>query len=417
MEVARTVICRIKTTEEDFNKLYDTVEAFNDACNYVSETAFRKSCFDPVALHRLTYRIVRTIFRLPANLAVQAIENVAKSYRSKRGWLNRFDKGSINLDGRLFCLLRNKGFRASISTVCGRIKPKLAIGEYQRTLLENPVARAKLVLKNSRFYLRISVTYEVLPKGGDEPVGVDVGVRKLLAASNGFAVKGGTMKARRLRFEALRDSLRNKGTPSAKRRLKRLAGREKRWMKTLLHQASRAFVDSLEDEEYVVLERLYGVGEKARPKKNPEAVFQSWAINRLQQLINYKCEESGIPVVFVKPDFTSQRCPRCGTIDKNNRRSQALFRCISCGFQHNADFVASINLRELARGGWAVVSQPYAVYETRKLPSNSFIPRGQVNGAADYLQDALKWDLQGLQQWSALPAQNHQDVDLSSANK
>ncbi len=218
MEVARTVICRIKTNEEDFNKLSDTVEAFNDACNYVSETAFRKSCFDSVALHRLTYRIVRTIFRLPANLAVQAIGNVAKSYRSRseREWLHRFDERSINLDGRLFCLLRDKGFRASISTVYGRIKSKLAIGEYQRTLLANPVAKARVVLKNGRFYLHISVTYEVLPKGGDEPVGVDVGVRKLLAASNGFAVKGGTMKARRLRFEALRDSLRNKGTPLCK---------------------------------------------------------------------------------------------------------------------------------------------------------------------------------------------------------
>ncbi len=188
-------------------------------------------------------------------------------------------------------------------------------------------------------------------------------------------------------------------------------------MKTLLHQASRSFVDSLEDKEYVVLERLYGMGEKSKPKKNPESVFQSWAINRLQQLINYKCEESGIPVIFVKPDFTSQRCPRCGTIDKNNRRSQALFRCVSCGFQHNADFVASINLRELALGGWAVVSQPDAVYETRKLPSNPFISRGLANGAADHLQDALKWDLQGLQALFAFSAGNLQNAGLGSANK
>jgi transposase len=87
----------------------------------------------------------------------------------------------------------------------------------------------------------------------------------------------------------------------------------------------------------------------------------SSTMGRLQHMITYKCEENGIPVVLVKPDFTSQRCPRCGTIDRYNRRTQALFRCVNCGYQHNADFVASINLRELALGGWAAVSQPYAI--------------------------------------------------------
>ncbi|MFP3910319.1 MAG: hypothetical protein ACLFVX_10745 [Archaeoglobaceae archaeon] len=46
-------------------------------------------------------------------------------------------------------------------------------------------------------------------------------------------------------------------------------------------------------------------------------------------------------------------------MDKSNR-FQALFRCVSCGYQHNSDKVASFNLSELAQGVWAPVSVPEA---------------------------------------------------------
>ncbi|MHA1860358.1 MAG: transposase [Candidatus Asgardarchaeia archaeon] len=80
----------------------------------------------------------------------------------------------------------------------------------------------------------------------------------------------------------------------------------------------------------------------------------------MQFFVEYKALERGIPVVYVSPKNTSITCPRCGRIDKANRRSQPLFRCAKCGFQHNADYVASLNLSrvELARSGWAVVNQP-----------------------------------------------------------
>ncbi|MHC1636412.1 MAG: hypothetical protein ACXQTS_07365 [Candidatus Methanospirareceae archaeon] len=37
MEVTKTVVCKLATTEEEFRKLIDTVKAFRDACNYISE--------------------------------------------------------------------------------------------------------------------------------------------------------------------------------------------------------------------------------------------------------------------------------------------------------------------------------------------------------------------------------------------
>ncbi|HHW04723.1 MAG TPA: transposase [Methanothermobacter sp.] len=36
--------------------------------------------------------------------------------------------------------------------------------------------------------------------------------------------------------------------------------------------------------------------------------------------------------------YTSQRCPKCGTIDK---RSQSFFKCIRYGYQGDADYITS----------------------------------------------------------------------------
>jgi len=362
MEAAKTVVCKLDCTEDEFKKLMDTGEAFRDACNHISEVAWNNRVYNSVALHRLVYYETKERFNLPANLAIRARDRVAKSYKTDRKKQHKFRQLSMDLDKRLFTLLRSGEFRASISTIYGRVKVKLAIGDYQRELLKNPVRDAKLVYRrdSKEFYLHITVLVKVTEPRGDNPVGVDIGINKLLVASNGFSVNGKPIEYRRQHFRKLRSSLQRKGTFSAKRRLKRLSGREHRWANTVLHQVSRAFVNSLQKGTVVIMEKLNGIRQRCKHRKKQRATFHSWAFNRLQQMIEYKCLEKGIPVVYVEPKYTSQRCPRCGTIDKRNRRTQSLFRCVACGYQHNADVVASLNLSELARRGWAAVNQPDA---------------------------------------------------------
>jgi putative transposase len=45
----------------------------------------------------------------------------------------------------------------------------------------------------------------------------------------------------------------------------------------------------------------------------------------------------------VAPAYTSQRCSACGHIAAGSRKSQALFRCVACGFTLNADVNAARN--------------------------------------------------------------------------
>ena len=64
----------------------------------------------------------------------------------------------------------------------------------------------------------------------------------------------------------------------------------------------------------------------------------------------------------INPAYTSQTCNTCGHCAPDNRESQAVFRCVACGHQANADVNAARNIAErrpaagravAARGGRA----------------------------------------------------------------
>ena len=276
MEVYRRVFCSIKVNEEDLAKLYSTVKAFENACNYASEVAFRKRIHEPKVLHNRIYRELRVIFKLPAALAVRAIQKVASFYRESSYKLHIFKERSLSLDRKLFCLKRTGKLVASIATASGRIKAELEVGDYQRSLLRNPVTGARLILKRGVPFIQLHVVCEVLPREMDDPVGVDLGTRKLLVASNGFKIDGRPVNAKRQHFRALKNSLKEKGTSSAKRRLKRLIKREKQWFRTTLHQSSKALVDSLDKGNYLVLERLCGTKVRTCSKRNQRCTRPSF---------------------------------------------------------------------------------------------------------------------------------------------
>lgn len=72
--------------------------------------------------------------------------------------------------------------------------------------------------------------------------------------------------------------------------------------------------------------------------------LKNWPYYDLQQKIEYKAREHGITIVYIDRSYTSQRCSKCGHIDKNSRQSQAVFQCTSCGFEAHADYNAARNI-------------------------------------------------------------------------
>lgn len=61
-----------------------------------------------------------------------------------------------------------------------------------------------------------------------------------------------------------------------------------------------------------------------------------------------KADSAGRLLIPVNPRDTSRTCPVCGHVSQGNRRTQAEFACMRCGYSANADFVAAINIADRA---------------------------------------------------------------------
>ena len=69
-------------------------------------------------------------------------------------------------------------------------------------------------------------------------------------------------------------------------------------------------------------------------------------LGSLKDEFEHIARKYGIAVSFVQSFYTSQTCPHCGCVDKENRKSQEDFECIECGYKSNADLNASRNIRQ-----------------------------------------------------------------------
>lgn len=143
-----------------------------------------------------------------------------------------------------------------------------------------------------------------------------------------------------------------KGTKSAKRKLKALSGRENRWMSDVNHQLSKALVDYYGANTLFVMEDLAGVSfdemNLSNRGKQQRNQIRSWTFYQLEQMLIYKAAEVGSFVMKVPANYTSQRCPKCGRIHKENRNHKTHeYICDACGYRSNDDRIGAINLYEL----------------------------------------------------------------------
>ena len=90
-------------------------------------------------------------------------------------------------------------------------------------------------------------------------------------------------------------------------------------------------------------------GKKVKQKSglNQSILDQGWY--GFFQMLSYKLERKGGKLIKVDPRNTSRTCPQCGFVSAENRRTQASFACIACGYRANADVVGAINVLRAGR--------------------------------------------------------------------
>ena len=123
-------------------------------------------------------------------------------------------------------------------------------------------------------------------------------------------------------------------------KMRKFSNRENNWMEYANHQISVEIIRIAQKYKNPVirvenLKGIRGIGSKE---------LQQWTYAQLQGMIEYKAKTAGIKYEKVAAKYTSQMCSKCGFRSRDNRKSQAGFKCMECGISYNADFNAAINI-------------------------------------------------------------------------
>jgi IS605 OrfB family transposase len=235
---------------------------------------------------------------------------------------------------------------ASILTTNGRIKCGFYMPDWFRQYLSWRRRQAELVKTRKGLFLCIVWQKEIPDiQIGENPhiLGVDRGVNKVAVCSDNTFYNGYILKVAN-RYHRLRRQLQSKGTKSAKRHLRKISQKENRFRRDVNHCIAKQIVASVPPGGVIVLENLKHIKKRMKGSRRLLRKLHSWSFYELEQFIRYKAEAKGVMVDYVDARYTSQKCSKCGHIERGNRQYQSGFKCKRCGFSLNADLNAARNI-------------------------------------------------------------------------
>ncbi len=379
-----TAKLKLIMTPEQKDFVRQVTLAYRDALNYASMVAFDNNKLSQAAkLQKLVYRDIRSDFNLPSQMSCNVPRQVAATYKTQ--WTKFRQNQKAREQGRTkkrykgldkpqrfasrTCTLnyqRDYSFKSdqkvSIVTLSRRIVVSYSGYNKHLELIKNgsKIGAAKIYYNRSSktYYLLVSLEIElpeIKPETINKVKGIDVGQR-YLAVNAGIDNSSQFFSGKQIRHKAnryykTRKSLQHKGTRSAKRKLITLSGRERRFIADINHQISKEIAQpnsliGLENLTHI-RERLHSKSGKKASKKQRRANRNKakWSFAELHSFIDYKAVLNNSLAVKVPAQYTSQCCPLCGHVSKENRPNKGLtFDCKCCGYKLHADLVGARNI-------------------------------------------------------------------------
>lgn len=299
----------------------------------------------------------------PSQALQQALKNLERAYKNffeKRADFPRFKKKGVSDSFR---------YPQGIKLDHGNSRvflPKLGWLRYRNS--RDVLGEVNNVTVNQscgKWFVSIQTEREVdqpLPQG--EAVGIDMGIARFATLSDGSHLEPlNSFKKHQQRLTRYQRAMSRKvkfsnNWKKAKVHVQRIHTRIANVRKDFLHKASCQISQNhamiaIEDLQVRNISKSakgnseqHGKHVKQKSGLNLSILDQGWFEFRRQ--LEYKSAWNGGFVVAVPPQYTSQTCPCCGHVSKDNRQTQAKFECVECGFEENADLVGAINI--LARG-------------------------------------------------------------------
>lgn len=368
-----TLQIKLLPTEKQSESLLKTMKKCNVACNEISETAWIKREFNQYRLHHLVYRRIKDSSNLSAQIVIRCISKVVDAYKLDKKTKRVFKAvGAITYDPRI---LSYKEGSISIWSIDGRLKISFLC--HNLKYLPYIKGEADLVYRKEKFYLfQVCEVPEDDIKDIEAFIGVDFGIINLATTSDGKIFSGKAVDRIREKMGKIKKALQKRGSKSAKRHLKKLSGRERRFKKITNHTIAKKIVQVAKDTQRgIALENLKGF--RVTVQREQREQFGKWSFDELGKFISYKGQLAGVPIVFVDPRNTSRTCSECGHVSRFNRKSQSEFVCKHCGFSCHADLNGAINISKKA-----TVNLPIAVHpeSLNPLPRGTAMPRQLAAG-------------------------------------
>lgn len=227
----------------------------------------------------------------------------------------------------------------------------MLLGRHQINLLNSGIAKeAELIYRKNTWFFNLVIEIPEIKTNIKSNIilGVDVGENNIAAISTNTIYGGGKLKHRRDKYLALRCRLQSNGSKSAKQLLKKISGREQRFVKHTNHVVSKNIVENAinVNADKLVMENLTHIRANIKAGKRVRSRLHRWSFRQLQYFVEYKATAYGITVQYVDPAYSSQTCSNCHELGS---RKKHIFKC-KCGFQAHADYNASQNLAWIGSG-------------------------------------------------------------------
>lgn len=134
--------------------------------------------------------------------------------------------------------------------------------------------------------------------------------------------------------------------------LKRIKHRESNLITNTNHHISKKLIATAKEQKaVVVLEDLKHIRTTAPTRsRNHRHSLNSWSFHQLASMMEYKAKKQGVSIAYVAPQYTSQRCCKCGHIDAKNRIGNK-FCCLKCAAVEDSGANAGFNIATLHREG------------------------------------------------------------------
>lgn len=243
--------------------------------------------------------------------------------------------------------------------------PKLGWIRYRKSRdIAGELRNVTVSRTGQKWFISIQTEQEVSPQSSTatKAVGIDVGITRFATMSDGtYITPLNSFKKHQIRLRRYQRRMSQKvkfsnNWKKAKAKLQKIHIRIANARNDFLHKVTTTISKNhalvcVEDLQIKKMTKT-AAGTKKQPGRgvyqksrlNRSILDQGWGLFRSQ--LEYKLQWNGGLLLAVPPQNTSRTCPDCHYVSENNRKTQALFECVSCKYTENADVVGALNTLE-----------------------------------------------------------------------